>query len=85
MFKISGDDRRAQLRSPHPILAIALFPHSARANDFSQDLQVIGTMSVFVIIMLMPIHVLKITNSLLYAVVAIFQEPFCSGESPNFQ
>ena len=73
------------MRVPHPRLTIALFPHAARANELSQALQEIGTMSVFVILIIMPIRKLKSADALLSAVVTILQEPFCSEESPTCQ
>ena len=85
MFNVCGAERIAWFRGTHPHITIYLFPHAAHENDLSQALQVIGTMSVFVIVMLMPICVLKINNVLFSAVVAIFQDPFFSRESPTCQ
>jgi hypothetical protein len=66
-----------------PRRVIAHLLHSTHAKDRRLALFARGRMSVLLIATGIPILVFKTTNSHLYFVVAIFQEPFCSAESPT--
>jgi hypothetical protein len=85
VFKTSGCRRRSLLRGFHPRLAMArLFDATLAKEDFHATLQT-GMTSDGWTFKGIPIEIRNWQSFLFSRVVAIFQLPFCSAESPTSQ
>ena len=85
VLSISGWSKRTRLRGPQPRMEIDSLFVLTCAKDCCHATLTIGIMSFRVSAIVIPILILCNTNALFAFVMLIFQDAFCSLESPTCQ